>query len=163
MDKKEGTPMDAGAPEAAHGTPSTNSPRACYAIKTLVDEFRNLFPETATEYSNRDGRNTALSVTFDLTSLSEDARTDATILMNLLDDPAYNEDKRIDYVLIEDEHVLVTMRSDSRTQDSRASFGLAEAMLVLSGEEDPGEDWPESGDDGIGFLSSVVGEVRGSW
>ena len=135
-DESKSTPMDAGVQEKAQGAPSTNSPRACYAIKTLVAEFRNLFPETVTEYSNYDGRNTALSVTFDLTGIPEDDRGAATDLMTLLDDPAYNEDRRVEYVIVEDEQVLVTMRSNAQTQDSREPFGLADAYMVLAGEAD---------------------------
>lgn len=135
MDKN--TPMDASVPESRTAVPSTNSPRVCWALKTLVDEFRNLFPETRTEYSNYDGRNTALSVTFDLTGIPEDVRTDAALLMELLNDPAYNEDKRIEYVIIEDEHALVTMRANPRTQDSREPFGLADAYEVLAGDDEP--------------------------
>jgi hypothetical protein len=136
MDKKN-TPMDDGAPESKTPAPSTNSPRACYAIKTLVAEFRDLFPETGTELSNYDGRNTALAVTFDLTGIAEEEhRTLATSLLELLNDPAHNEDRRIEYVLVEDEHALVTMRANPRTQDSREPFGLVDAFHVLVGDED---------------------------
>lgn len=138
--KDKTAPMDDGAPESKTATPTTNSPRTCWAVKTLVAEFQNLFPETTVEYSNHDGRNTALSVTFDLTAIPEDERTDAALLMELLNDPAYNEDRRIEYVLIEDEQALVTMRSNPRTQDSREPFGLSEAYEVLAGEDDETED-----------------------
>lgn len=154
-------PMDDSVREVPVGTPSTNRQRVCGAIKQLVAEFTGLFPETPVEYSNYDGRNTALDVTFDLTALDEDTdRVDAFNLLALLDDSAYNNDPRIDYVLSsqEDGAVLVSMRSSLRTQDLRDPFGLADALSVLAGEdEDYDEDnWPESGDDGVGFLSAFV-------
>ncbi len=136
-DDKANQPMDDSTREVATPVASTNAARPCYAIKTLVAEVLALFPETPVEYTNYDGRNAALSVSFDMTSLSEDDRIDMTNLMTLLNDPAYNEDQRIEYVIVEDEQVLVTIRSNPRTQDSRARFGLADALSVLAGDEEP--------------------------
>lgn len=133
MNKNEPMSGDLG-PNRGTGTPRANAPRQCWAIRTLVAEVEGLFPETPVTYTNVDGRNTALAVTFDLTSLSEDDRIDFTNLMQLLTDPAYNDDQRIEYGIIEDEHVLISMRSSSRTQDLREPFGLADALHVLSGE-----------------------------
>lgn len=151
------TPMDDGAPESKTATPSTNSPRNCWALKTLVTEFRELFPETATEYSDRDGRNTALSVTFDLTGIPEGDRQSAALLLELLNDPAHNEDKRIEYVLVEDEQALVKMRANPRTQDSREPFGLTDAYEVLAGEDEPEEDVPWDWENAASFDASVFG------
>lgn len=156
-------PMDDSVREAPMGTPVTNHQRVCGAIKQLVREFHALFPETPVEYSNFDGRNTALDVTFDLTVLdAETDRVDALNLLHLLGDDAYNNDPRVEYVLVsqEDSAVLVSMRSNARTQDSPEPFGLAEALSVLAGEDegydDDGDD-SLSGDDGLGFLSAFVG------
>ena len=131
-------------PNRGEGIPHVNAPRQCWAIKTLVAEVHTLFPETPVQYSNVDGRNTALAVAFDATGLSEDDRADFINLMQLLTDPAYNDDRRIEYGIIEDEQVIISMRSDPRTQDSREPFGLTDALHVLSGEDDGDDDeyWP---------------------
>ena len=146
-------PMDDSVREAPVGTPSTNHQRVCGAIKQLVAEFHGLFPETPVEYSNYDGRNTALDVTFDMTALdAETDRVDALNLLHLLGDPAHNAEHRIDYVLVSesDAAVLVSMRSSLRTQDNREPFGLAEALSVLAGED-------EDDDDYRGTLSEFIG------
>lgn len=135
MSEKEATPMDPSVREESVGTPTVNTRRVCYAAKTLVAEVEALFPETPVEYSNHDGRNTALDVSFDLTVLdSEDAASFLT-LMSLLDDPAHNDDPRIREVVVEDGAVLVGFKSDPRTQDSRDPFGLADALSVLNAED----------------------------
>lgn len=138
-------PMDASTREVAVGTPATNHPRVCGAIKQLVAEFHALFPETPVEYSNYNGRNTALDVMFDLTSLAEDTdRVDAFNLLALLGESA---DPRIDYVIAaeEDGVALVSMRSSLRTQDDPSSFGLADVFSVLvepdAGYDDDGDDF----------------------
>jgi hypothetical protein len=127
--------LDPSIREARVGTASTNTQRVCYAAKTLVAEVMEMFPETPVEFSNFDGRNTALDVTFDLTAISgDDDRADLTTALTLLDDPAYNEDARIAAVLVEDGAVLVSFKSNAATQDSREPFGLIDAMSVLAGE-----------------------------
>src|SRR5690606_4954535 len=65
-------PLDPSYPEQrGAGAPANNNKRACYAIKTLVDEVGDLFPEITHQLSNYDGRNTALDVSFDLTGLDQ--------------------------------------------------------------------------------------------
>lgn len=129
-------PMDASVRENSTPTMSTNAQRVCYAAKTLVAEVMEMFPETPVEFSNFDGRNTALDVTFDLTTLDSQDRADLMLVMTLLDDPAYNEDSRIASVLADDGQVLVSFKSNPRTQDNREPFGLLDALSVLSGQDE---------------------------
>lgn len=145
MDKKVVKPMDDGIRERSIGEMRPNAKRQCWAIKTLVAEVHALFPETVVSYDDYDGRNTALSVTFQLDGFNTD--TDADDLHNLLallGDPAHNEDQRIERVTCGDDEVCILMRSDPRTQDSREPFGLADALSVLSGED---EGYADDGDD----------------
>lgn len=149
-------PMDDSVREARVGTPMTNHQRVCGAIKQLVAEFHGLFPETPVEYSNYDGRNTALDVTFDLSPLDADTdRVDATNLLMLLGDPAHNAERRIEDVIVASDmdSVLVSMRSSLRTQDNRDPFGLAEALSVLAGED---EGYDDDGDD-LGYSTEIIG------
>jgi hypothetical protein len=142
-DKTEApAPMDPSVREESVGTPAVNASRPCWAAKTLVAEVNALFPETPVEYSNPDGRNTMLDVMFDLTTLDPNDVYDLTTLLNLLDDPAYNVDPRIDSVIAGGQQhagqVLVAFKSNPRTQDSRDPFGLADALEVLA-ERDEAE------------------------
>lgn len=125
--------MEASAtPPAATGTPATNTVRVCWAAKTLVEEFTELFPETPVEYSGPDGRNTMLDVTFDITAVPDTERDGATALLELV-----QTDERVQWVIAAEDGVLVSFRSSARTQDSRYSFGLADAWDVLTdGYED---------------------------
>lgn len=131
--------MDPGARETKTPEGVVRQPRPCWAIKTLVEEFRALFPETPVEYSNYNQFDTALDVTFDLSMLEPVEVYDVAMMFNLLGDPATNRDPRIDVVITGGEHheaqVLVSMRANARTQDSREPFGLADAWSVLTGEE----------------------------
>lgn len=126
--------MDPGARERAVGEPVTNTARVCYAAKTLVAEMHALFPETPVEYSNYDGRNTALDVKFDLTVLDEADRATVIAMFTLFD---FDADPRVDMVIPahEDAALLVSFKSNATTQDSRAPFGLAEAWSVLTEDE----------------------------
>lgn len=131
---KEAQPMDASISEARVGTPSTNNQRPCWAIKTLNEEVWSLFPETPVEYSNFNGRNTALDVTYDLTAIPEDERALAGKVIALL-----AGDARVADVVLVDDSVLISMHPNPRTQDSREPFGLANAHAILtSGEDDEG-------------------------
>ena len=121
------TPMDPSARERAIGTQAQNHPRPCWAMKTLIAEVMDLFPETTYEESGYDGRNTALDVVFDvhecpdLARLLECVRTDDRVV-------------DVDY----DQHgqmVLVAFRAQPRMQDSREPFGLADAWSILIDEE----------------------------
>lgn len=123
-------PMDPGVRENAVGEARVNNPRDCWAIKTLVAEVDELFPETTYETSNVDGRNTALDVQFDLTGLVSDDRRLFALLLSAAD-----SDPRVDEVLTEDDSVLVSFKANARTQDDRASFGLSDAFDILV--EDP--------------------------
>lgn len=150
-------PMDDTVHEARVGAPKTNTQRQCWAAKTLAAEVLDMFPETPVEYSNYDGRNTALDVSFDLTGLDSQDRADMLTVLSLLDDSAYNEDQRIREVTAEDGQVLVSFRSSARTQDSREPFGIADAMSVLSGKDEfsyDAETYDEPDDmfDGLGSL-----------
>lgn len=131
MNSKNREPMDDTTREAKVGKPHTNQQRVCYAIETLVGEVHDLFPETPVEYSGRDGRGTALDVSFDLSVLDDRDTSLLLALLGLLD-----SDERVAAVITEDKASLVSMRSDPRTQDSRASFGTADAFDVLTDEPD---------------------------
>lgn len=121
-------PMD---PDAREGTaaPRTNNQRPCWAIKTLVAEVHSLFPETPVEFSNYNGRNTALDVSFDLTTLDND---DAISLIEAL--ALTQNDERVVGVVSEDGALLVSMRANPRTQDSREPFGVVQAYGILTDE-----------------------------
>lgn len=123
-DKRE--PMDATTRERLVGQPKTNRERNAYALDVLIEEVLALFPETTYEVSGRDGRNTALHVQF----YAEDE--DLWTLLGLLDN-----DPRIEEVLFEesDRLVLVALRPNLRTQDSRDPFGLDDAYLTLTEED----------------------------
>lgn len=127
-------PMDDSVKEATVGTAATNAPRQCWALKTLVSEVQILFPETPYEVSNIDGRNTALDVQFDLTTLDSQERADLIVLLLSLD-----EDPRVAEVMGEDGLVLISFKSNALTQDDRTPFGLADAYQILIEESDPVE------------------------
>lgn len=131
MDKKN-QPMDDSTVERKTGTPTTNHQRVCGAIKQLVKEVTDLFPETIVEYSNYDGRNTALDVTLDFSKVGEEA-ADLLLLFSL----DFDAEPRVDYVLVGDESktVMVSMISSLRTQDSRDEFGVVDAYEVLTGDD----------------------------
>lgn len=133
-DKAETKMMDPTAREATVGAPAANNARVCYAAKTLVAEVEALFPETPVEYSNYDGRNTALDVTFDLTTLDEEDRATFIALFTLFD---FDADPRVDMVIPahEDAALLVSFKSNAQTQDSRDPFGLDEAWSALTDSE----------------------------
>lgn len=134
--------MDPSAPETK--TPPTgevggmsNTARVAYAIKQLVKEVEELFPETPVTYGNINGRNTALSVEFDLTSLDKSEREALTNLAGLVE-----SDPRVLDVLPLSESVLITLRANPVTQDSREPFGLADALHVLADPDDEDEQEP---------------------
>jgi hypothetical protein len=127
-------PMDATVVErpAAEVGAASNNERVCYAIKTLVSEFRALFPETPVEYGDLNGRNVALSVTFDLTTVDNDEAILAARLLGLVD-----SDVRVASTTVEDTATMVEMLNDPRFYDIRDSFGLAEGWSVMAEEVDP--------------------------
>lgn len=119
-------PMDASMPEVQTPEVRTNTQRNSYALDALIEEVRNLFPETAFEVSNYDWRNAALDVQF--TTDEEDLPR----LLSLVD-----TDERVAEVLDDGAGtLLVSLHPNPRVQDSRETFGLAEAYKALSGTED---------------------------
>lgn len=134
MSKNEPMGGDLG-PSRGTGVPHVNAPRQCWALKTLVAEMAELFPETPVEYSNVDGRNTALDVTFDCSMLGEE---DQILLVNLF--RTLEVDARVSQIMVGNDQMLVSMKSDSRTQDLRDPFGLADAWGILTDEDDGDED-----------------------
>lgn len=128
-------PMDVTAREARVGTAHHNHSRVCYAIKTLVAEVHELFPETPVEYSNFDGRYTALDVTFDLTVLDDEDEARLARLLSLIE----NDARVAEVIADEDGAALVSIRSNPRTQDMRDPFGLGPAYLLLAGDDDMSE------------------------
>jgi hypothetical protein len=134
--------MDSSTREAPVGTPSTNTKRTCWAALTLVAEVHEVFPETPVEYSNYDGRNTALDVTFDLTGLTSPDDDDLASALQLVE-----TDERVDTVILggttHEGQVLVSFKSSLRTQDSREPFGILDALSVLSGKDEFVYDYDE--------------------
>lgn len=119
-------PMDASVRETVTPEIAANAHRKCHAIKQLISEVDALYPEVPTQTGNIDGRNTALDVEFDLTVLDLVDQTLATELLMLV-----QNDERVAEVLASDSQVLVSFRSNPRTQDSRASFNLGDAYDIL--------------------------------
>lgn len=131
MSKSDKTPepMDASASEQKTGTAASNTPRACYAIKTLIKEVNDLFPETTHTVGNYSGRNVGLSVAFDLSELDDEDQIAVTDLFKILD-----SDIRVAGIVTDTENSVVTisMKPSARTQDSRDSFGLGVAWEILT-------------------------------
>lgn len=109
-----------------------NEPRSVYALDTLVEEVKALFPETTYEVSNFDGRNAAHDVQFQITSEADNAA-----LPELLGLAIPASDPRVEEILLdaEDGLLLVSFYKNARVQDSREPFGLNDAWAIL-GEED---------------------------
>jgi hypothetical protein len=129
---KKVEPMDPSFQEDRTPVVKANQQRVCHAIKTLTEEVWALFPETPVTYDNYNGRNTALTVVFDLSSLPEDRdRVDLIVLLELIE-----SDERVQSVLVEDGTVAVTMRANPRTQDSREPFGVALALDILADDSE---------------------------
>lgn len=129
--EKAAEPMDASVRERKDPVPFKNHSRVAYALATLVEEFNDLFPETPVEYGDVDGRNTALSATFDLTVLDASERETAASLLELVE-----TDARVSEVIVQDDLVLVSMKSSPRTQDLRDPFGLGDTYLILTEERE---------------------------
>lgn len=123
-------PMDAGVTEIRDGQVHVNSKRNAYALVQLVDEVRHLFPETPYEFGNYNGRNTALSVTFDLSMASGEEFDLFTQLLALV-----KTDQRVLDVINDDTSLLVDLFPSPRYQDLRDSFNLADAYSILTGED----------------------------
>lgn len=126
-------PMDPAIREEKVAVPTSNHQRVCWAVKTLVAEVLELFPETLNAFNDYDGRNTALSVSFDMTGLDAGGVYDLTTVLN-----AVAGDERVAEVLVDEAGGYVRMKSSPRTQDSRESFKLADVIMVLA-EDDEGE------------------------
>jgi hypothetical protein len=121
-------PMDPSAPETRNPT-ITHNKRVCYAAKTLVAEVQELFPEMPVDYADYDGRNTALTVSFDLTVLDGDERADAASLFVLV-----GGDLRVSSATVEEDVAMVSFTSNALTQDSREPFRINETWLILDNE-----------------------------
>lgn len=117
-------PMDPSVPEVSQARPVRNRGRNAYALDTLIEEVLALFPETTHEVSGRNQFNTHLHVSF---HTEEFERLDELLAL-------VEGDHRVEEVLMEaeDRTILVALRPNMRTQDSRDSFGLAEAWDVLA-------------------------------
>lgn len=128
MSDKTNTPMDPNAREGSNPGVSSTRPRACWAVKTLDAEVKHLFPETVTEFTEPDGRGVALSLNIDASMLDGEDWLYMEALVSLL-----NDDERVAAVGTEplDKRAFVQMRSNARTQDTRTSFNLNEAYLIM--------------------------------
>lgn len=124
-------PMDPGAQETAAPTTTVHNPRVCYAAQTLAAEVEALFPETPVEYSNPNGRNVSLDVGFDLSMLDASDTYNLIALLQFCKD-----DVRVADVIADTSsdaaQVLVSFRNSALTQDSRVSFGLEDAWIVMA-------------------------------
>lgn len=130
MDKKN-EPMDTTLYEEKFPVPKENRKRVCWALKTLVSEIHEVFPETlnAVEYSDYDGRGAALTATIDLTVFDPD---DTALFIQLME--LVGGDSRI-YEVVTDEEVValaVTLQSSPRTQDLRTTFNVPATWLILA-------------------------------
>lgn len=119
--KKTAEPMDNAAAESKTPTPAQNRRRPAYALKTLVDEVVELFPEVQYEFDGYDGRGTALSV--DITVYGSPGLAELLTLVE--------GDLRVEKVTEEDGIVRVDLYSNPRIQDMRTSFGLDSAWEIL--------------------------------
>lgn len=123
-------PMDAGIPEVSGNLPAPALPnaRVAYALQTLEAEVEHLFPEVPKEHASVDGRNTALEVVFDTTSLDNEERG---VFVTLLD--CIEHDPRVKSLTFDAETggFSLLLHSNARTQDSRDPFNLNEAYLIL--------------------------------
>jgi hypothetical protein len=118
-------PMDPSVFESAEGRAPQNHKRNAYALVTLVDEVRTMFPEVAYEFILHDGRNTALGVRFDLTGLA-DEKGDFITLLRMV-----GSDGRVNEIITTDESLTVVLIPSARTQDRRDPFGLLPAYDIL--------------------------------
>lgn len=130
-DKKTAEPMDVTAKETDNPV-TTNHQRAAWGVRTLIEEVHALFPETPYEVSGYNGRNVGLDVQFDFTSLDSQDRADACTLLILMGDT------RVWQADVEDGAALVQFNNNPRTYDSRESFGLADAYLILAESDEGG-------------------------
>lgn len=128
MSKPE--PMDPSFNESSTGQVHVNHKRNAYALVQLLDEVRQLYPEIPYEFCNYNGRNTALSVLFDLTGIDNDEASDFTKLILLI-----KSDQRILDVVADDGQVLVDLFPSPRYQDLQDSFHLADAYWILTGDD----------------------------
>lgn len=131
--EKAPEPMDPAIREVSEPQPVQTRKRNAYALETLRDEVLYLFPETqdAFDISGIDGRGVAHDITFDLTVIPEEDRDAFASLIHLVEG-----DLRVAQTLREGDQVYVSIVTDARHQDSRDTFGLNDAWMVLiSGEE----------------------------
>lgn len=127
MSKKQNSGFEPMDPQAKEGPaqPITNNKRLAYALKTLIAEVSELFPETIYEVGDYDERNAALGVVF-----YTEGEPGLEALLDLVRD-----DQRVREVLIrQDAEVAVHLHPSARTKDLRDPFGLGDAWAVLSEE-----------------------------
>jgi hypothetical protein len=135
-DRKIPEAMDPTAPEG-ESVPSTTNQRPCYAAKQLITEVLALFPETAHDVREYNGRNVGLAVFFY-------GEAELTELLTLV-----GADPRVAYAQVSpdwerDSGIEVGFRNQPRTYDLRDKFGLDEAWQVLGSDdliEDDDDDW----------------------
>jgi hypothetical protein len=148
-ESKAPEPMDATIRETAEPVAALPNQRLAYAAKTLLAEVADLFPDATYVEGERNGRGVLIGLTFEMASLTDDDAADLANLLTLLHDPAHNVDGRIEDVTHDEpEHLIaVTFRNQPTIYDSRAPFGLADALSVLAGSPDD--------DEGISFGGSL--------
>lgn len=133
---KEPEPMDPSIREEKVATPAPPKVRVCWALKMLVFEVADLFPETPVEFDNPDGRGTMLDATFDMTVLDAEDRGLLAALLELT-----KTDARVADVVSDASNVVVSIKKSARTQDLRDPFGLRDAFEILVDEWGPYAGW----------------------
>jgi hypothetical protein len=125
--------MDPSIREQATPEPVVRAKRDVYAVRTLVTEVTDLFPEVSYETSNPGPFGGNVTVSFD--------QSDTPDLFPLL--ALIESDERVQSVgETGDGDALVNFHANLRTQDSREPFGLAEAHAILTGESEA--QWAEN-------------------
>lgn len=99
--------------------------RHCYSIDTLVSEVLGLFPETIVTYGDPNGRDVALSATF------ETEESGFGPLREILSIVGLGERIAMVSTDLVGGRITVFVRNTPATYDSREQFGLAEAFAVL--------------------------------
>lgn len=119
--EKQNMPMDVTMPEGA-AEMHVNHPRNVYAMDQLISEVEALFPDVHYEVSDRNPRNVAFSVRFDLIG-----DMDLRSLLTLVE-----SDERVSEVVADREGVMVTFITNPVLMDNRDTFDLEAAYAVFA-------------------------------
>ena len=137
--RKTEEPMDPGAKERLTPDPIQNRARTAKALRTLISEVLEVFPETPHEVSGANGWATALDVTFDVSGLVSEDRDDLLTVLNLIAE----SDHRVLGVYYEDDHALISLENNPKVYDTQTPFMFGPAWGALRNPASP-EPEPES-------------------